>query len=289
MRSLKDTETLGEFVRNLREGVYITNASGQILDANPAFLHMFGAGSIEEFKSRTAESLLRDPSRRAEELRLLQQDGAVREFEFDIVTLNGAARTVMDTAYQVVDPASGETLYHGILIDISERKFLERQLRDLAIRDPLTGSFNRRFLNQKSAELEARDDPWGCLVIDIDHFKSYNDTYGHDMGDRLLVQTGRFLLNSVRVEDVVIRTGGDEFVVLLPGLDAPAVREIAERMRVDAATSAPVSFTLGFAARQSGERVEDTLRRADHHLIAVRVAERKLRPRSSGLLPTESV
>jgi diguanylate cyclase (GGDEF)-like protein/PAS domain S-box-containing protein len=281
MRSLRDAETLWQFVRALGEGVYITTESGQILDANPAFLRMFGASSLDEFHSRTATSLLRDPERRAEELRLLRQDGAVREFEFDIVRLDGSVRTVMDTAYQVVDPASGETLYHGILIDITERKFLERQLRELAIRDPLTGCFNRRYLHGKSAELEARVESWGCLVIDIDHFKSYNDKYGHDMGDRILVQTGRFLLNGVRVDDVVIRTGGDEFVVLLPGLDAAATREIAERMKADAAASAPVSFTLGSAARQGNERIEETLRRADHNLIAVRVRERKLRPRAT--------
>jgi diguanylate cyclase (GGDEF)-like protein/PAS domain S-box-containing protein len=280
MRSLKDAETLGEFVRNLREGVYITNASGRILDANPAFLQMFGAASLDEFHSRTAASLLRDPGRRSEELRLLQRDGAVREFELDIVLLNGTVRTVLDTAYQVVDQATGDVVYHGILIDITDRKFLERQLRELAIRDPLTGCFNRRFLQGKSAELEGHGEPWGCLVIDIDHFKSYNDSYGHDMGDRLLVQTGRFLLNSVRVEDVVIRTGGDEFAVLLPGLDAAATGDVAERMKKDAATAAPVSFTLGFAARQPAERVEDTLRRADQHLIAVRVAERQPRRRA---------
>jgi diguanylate cyclase (GGDEF)-like protein/PAS domain S-box-containing protein len=281
MRSLRDAETLWEFVRALREGVYITTESGQILDANPAFLRMFGASSLDEFRSRTAASLLRDPERREEERRLLCQDGAVREFEFDIIRLDGSVRTVMDTAYQVVDPATGETLYHGILIDITERKFLERQLRELAIRDPLTGCFNRRYLQGKSSELEAQTESWGCLVVDIDHFKSYNDKYGHDMGDRILVQTGRFLLNNVRVEDVVIRTGGDEFVVLLPGLDAAATREIAERMKADAAASAPVSFTLGSAARQAGERIEETLRRADHNLIAVRVRERKLRPRAA--------
>jgi diguanylate cyclase (GGDEF)-like protein/PAS domain S-box-containing protein len=279
MRSLNDAGTLAEFVRNLREGVYITNTDGQILDANPAFLEMFGAASLEEFRSRTATSLLRDPTRRTEELRLLQRDGAVREFELDIVLLDGSGRTVLDTAYQVVDPTTGDTLYHGILVDITDRKFLERQLRELVIRDPLTGCFNRRFLQGKSAELEARDDPWGCLVIDIDHFKAYNDSYGHDMGDRLLVQTGRFLMNSVRVEDLVIRTGGDEFAILLPGLDAAAVRDVASRMKADGATAAPVSITLGFAARHGGERVEDTLRRADHHLISVRVAERRHRPR----------
>jgi diguanylate cyclase (GGDEF)-like protein/PAS domain S-box-containing protein len=281
MRSLTHAGTLGEFVRNLHEGVYITSASGDILDANPAFLQMFGAASLADIQIRTAASLLVNPERRAEEVRLLQQDGAVREFELDIVLLDGTVRTVLDTAYQVVDPSNGEVLYHGILIDITDRKDLERRLQEMVIRDPLTGCFNRRFLQGKAQVLEARDDTWGCLVVDIDHFKAYNDTYGHDMGDRLLVQTGRFLLNSVRVEDFVIRMGGDEFAVLLPGLDPAAAREVANRMRSNASVSAPVSFTLGFASREGRERVEDTLRRADHDLIRVRVAEREPRLRSS--------
>jgi diguanylate cyclase (GGDEF)-like protein/PAS domain S-box-containing protein len=281
MRSLKDAATLAEFVRNLREGVYITTASGDILDANPAFLQMFGAASLADIQIRTAASLLVNPERRAEEVRLLQQDGAVREFELDIVLLDGTVRTVLDTAYQVVDAATGDVLYHGILIDITDHKDLERQLQELVIRDPLTGCFNRRFLQGKALELEAPGGSWGCLVVDIDHFKAYNDSYGHDMGDRLLVQTGRFLLNSVRVEDCVVRTGGDEFAVLLPGLDAVATRDVAQRLRSEASESAPVSFTLGFAARDGCERVEETLRRADHDLIRVRVADRQPRPRST--------
>jgi diguanylate cyclase (GGDEF)-like protein/PAS domain S-box-containing protein len=286
MRSLTDARTLAEFVRNLREGVYITNLSGQILDANPAFLRTFGAGCLGDLEDRTAGSLLLDPHRRAEEMTILDRDGAIREFELDIVRLDGSVRTVLDTAYQVVDSHTGELLYHGILVDITERKRLERQLVELTIRDPLTGCFNRRFLQIKAAELEPCAESWGCLVIDIDHFKDYNDSLGHDMGDRLLVQVGRFLLNSVRVEDFVVRMGGDEFAVVLPGLDGPGTRDVAERVRRDAGASAPVSFTLGFAARRANDRIEDTLRRADHELIRVRIADRGLRPRGSSARPS---
>jgi diguanylate cyclase (GGDEF)-like protein/PAS domain S-box-containing protein len=283
MRSLKDAGTLAELVRNLPEGVYITNAGGQILDANPAFLRMLGAATLDDLGDRTAESLLHDPGRRAEEMAILQRDGSVREFELELTLPDGSARTVLDTAYQVADPATGELLYHGMLIDITERKRLERQLMELTIRDPLTGCYNRRFLQVKAAELEMDARSWGCLVIDIDHFKKYNDSLGHDMGDRLLIQVGRYLLNSVRVEDIVVRMGGDEFSVVLPHLDEAGTREVAGRVRQEAGTSAPVSFTMGIAARQAQERVEDTLRRADNELIRVRIAERRMRPRGAGV------
>ena len=77
----------------------------------------------------------------------------------------------------------------------------------------------------------------------------------------------------------MIRTGGDEFVVLLPDLGLDSTREVAERLRRKGLASAPVSFTIGWAAREGSERVEDTIRRADHLLVRVRVEECKPRPR----------
>ena len=280
MRSLNDVHTLGQFVRKLREGVYITNAAGRILDANPAFLEMFGVLSVAELESHTADTLLVDPARRAEEVRILQQDGTVREFELEIRTPDGQTRTVLDTAYLVRDEQADEELFHGILIDITDRKRLERQLREQALRDPLTGCHNRRFLQEMIAVLDPDPSPLGVLVIDIDHFKDFNDRFGHHLGDRLLVQTGRFLSQQVRVEDVVVRTGGDEFAVLMPGLGHEAVVTVVDRLKESATESAPVSFTLGWAVRAGREPVEETLRRADHLLIRVRVAQRMHRPRA---------
>jgi diguanylate cyclase (GGDEF)-like protein/PAS domain S-box-containing protein len=274
MRSLSSLQTLTLLVRNLREGVYITTASGRILDANPAFLEMFGVRTLDQLDTRTAVSLLVNPARRLEEARRLQEAGTVREFELEIRRLDGQVRTVLDTAYQIVDTVSGELLYHGILVDITDRKVLEGQLREASIRDPLTGCHNRRYLQDAAARLESCAEPWGVIVADIDHFKDYNDRYGHDVGDRLLVQVGRFLTAAVRAEDPVIRTGGDEFAVLLPGAGLEATRQIAGRVQATGPAAAPVSFTLGWAARQDAERVEDTLRRADQHLIGVRVETR---------------
>jgi len=285
MKSLTNVETLGLFVRNVREGVYITNASGDILDANPAFLDMFGARSLAEIQTHTATTLLVDPQRRVEEIRALRESGAVREYELDIRRLDGQVRTVLDTCYQVVDTDSGELVYHGILVDITDRKELERRLLEASIRDPLTGCRNRRFLQEITAKLEASPVPWGVIVADVDHFKDYNDKYGHDVGDRLLVQVGRFLASAVRADDPVIRTGGDEFAILIPGAEREATRRVADRLQAAGPSSAPVSFTLGWAAREGTERLEETLRRADHHLIAVRVEARQ--PRGVALDETE--
>jgi len=143
-RSLDDPDTLLLIVQNLEEGIYITNASGEILDANPAFLRMFGVPSVGELSKLRAGDLIVDPNRRALEMALLERDGAVRDFELAVIRPDGQRRTVLDTTYVCKDPDTGETFYHGILIDITRRKELEIQLREQSLRDALTGCYNRR-------------------------------------------------------------------------------------------------------------------------------------------------
>lgn len=275
LRSLDDADALRELVRNLREGIYITTADGEILDANPAFLDMFGAGSLEELRAMNAVSLVADPGRRAEELELLARDGAIREFELQIRRLDGEIRTVLDTTYAIHDPDTDEVLFHGILIDITARKQLEEQLREQSLRDPLTGTWNRRYLDELEASFNSSGIVrWGCIFIDVDHFKQYNDRFGHQAGDTVLVRMSRFLASQVRATEAIARVGGDEFVVVLPEADEAATSQVADRLRSAALHAAPVPFSLGWAARQPGESLQRTLGRADEKLLAVRVIER---------------
>lgn len=276
--NFSDIQTLRAFVEKLREGVYITTHDGRIVDANPAFLRMFGMSSLADLAGVTAAQLHVNLQRREEEMALLARDGAVREFELELRRPDGGVRTVLDTAFQVVDPATGDIHYHGILVDISERKQLEEQLREAAIRDPLTGCYNRRFLADVEGSLAGTDGTWGAIVIDIDHFKEINDRFGHDVGDQMLVRTTRFLLREVRADDVLVRLGGDEFLLVLSGADGRTTGQVARRLRRRGPSSAPTRFTLGWAARTPGERLEQTVRRADRSLIRARQRERGVPP-----------
>jgi len=279
LHSLKDPLTLAKFVRNLREGVYITTTYGLILDANPAFLRMFGVRSLHELSRFTAERLLVDPLQRDEELALLAAQGSVREFELELRRPDGEVRTVLDTAYQVADAETGEIVYHGILVDITDRKALERELAWAALRDPLTGCYNRRYLTDRERELETRDSPWGVVIIDIDYFKEYNDRYGHDTGDVVLVRVARFLLSVVRSEDAVVRIGGDEFLILLEDGSSRATAEVVQRLRHRERKAVPVSLSCASAIREAGESLDATIRRADQKLIRRREQERRPRVR----------
>jgi len=275
-------------VLNLREGVYITSSEGEILDANPAMLEMFGVSSLKELEGRRVQQWI-DPLQRAREHTILERRGVVRDFEFTFRRPGGEVRTVIDTAFARRDRETGKKVYLGILIDISERKHLERQLIEAGLRDPLTGCFNRRYLRRFEAECSGRG--WGCIVIDVDHFKAYNDQYGHERGDRVLIRMSRFLGGLCRADDAVVRLGGDEFMILLAGMKGPGLSRVARRLAAAARTGGPVPFSLGWASRWRGERLECTVARADRRLIAVRVESRSelsehRRSGSSGRAPS---
>jgi len=274
-RSLSDPESLREFAKNLGEGIYITTPDGRILDANPAFLQLFGVRSLDDFEGLSAFDLFLDPKQRELELALLERDGRVREFEFQIRRPDGEPRWALDSSYVVTDPETGEKFFHGVLVDITARKRLESELIDMSTHDALTGCLNRRYLDQIDDEF--RRDPasrWGCLFVDIDHFKKYNDEHGHQAGDRVLVRMARFLMRHVRAEEAVVRLGGDEFVIILTNADSARTTRIAERLCASAPKSAPVPFSLGWASREAAEPLVRLLDRADRAMLAVRVEKR---------------
>jgi diguanylate cyclase (GGDEF)-like protein/PAS domain S-box-containing protein len=154
--------------------------------------------------------------------------------------------------------------------DISDRRRLEASLRRLAELDPLTGVLNRRRF-QEEAERQLREahrfgDDVALLVIDLDEFKTVNDTHGHHVGDRVLQQVADLLEEHVRAVDFVGRLGGDEFAVLVtrPGLDAAP--QLAARIQRALATIKPaadgpsrVEVTIGVAVAQDAEHDYDRL------------------------------
>jgi diguanylate cyclase (GGDEF)-like protein/PAS domain S-box-containing protein len=271
--SLSDPQTLHAFVQNLGEGIYITNEKGEILDANPAFLRIFGVGTLEELSSYKVSDFV-DADVRRHEVEILERDGSSRDRELQITRPDGAVRTVLDTWYLNRDPESGEPVFHGILVDITARKNLETQLVEQSIRDPLTGCYNRRYLSTLFSAERSADDRWGCIYVDIDHFKQYNDTHGHAAGDSILIRMSRFLMRNVRAEEPVVRMGGDEFLVTLFDTDAGETEAVAHRLEKAAIDRGPVSFSLGWAARVKSESFEETVNRADRQLIQVRVVRR---------------
>jgi diguanylate cyclase (GGDEF)-like protein len=154
-------------------------------------------------------------------------------------------------------------------------------LADMAAIDELTGCAVRRVLRQRMEEEIARSvrsrSPLSLLMIDVDQFKSINDTYGHVVGDHVLASIGAVLRHSGRAFDVVSRIGGDEFALLLPESDVPSAVEVAERIRRDlpAAVQVPVTLSIGVGGLdRSTPTAEHLLDDADFALYQVKRAGR---------------
>jgi diguanylate cyclase (GGDEF)-like protein len=145
-----------------------------------------------------------------------------------------------------------------------------RRLEELAHIDDLTSIANRRglesWLRQAWQRCGEHARPMALMIIDVDHFKNYNDRHGHLAGDELLKRIVRELSSCLRrSEDIVGRYGGDEFVAVLPGADANATHEVAEAMRQRLRANSLGTISVGIVARQprSGEDVSQLLREAD--------------------------
>ncbi len=188
-------------------------------------------------------------------LPVLARDGSLRIWQY----------------HNMLDNDADEPYVLGHAQDVTERMNLERRLRELSTVDPLTGCRNRRFLDEHIAALG--DSRWGCVLIDLDHFKQINDTQGHDRGDRVLIEMADFLRRHAPRPSVVVRTGGDEFLMLIDAADPDSVPATVARLKNDA-PHAPAGFTLGSALRDGNEHFEATVRRADQDLYAARAASR---------------
>lgn len=159
-------------------------------------------------------------------------------------------------------------------LQLEENRRLQAQLREEAIRDPLTDLFNRRYfiesLKRELGRARREQYPVTLLMIDIDYFKDINDRYGHSTGDQVLVAFSEQLRSRMRREDVVCRWGGEEFLVMMPGLDAEDARERIDQWRreyspmdVDAGgVTVTVRFSSGLATAPDHGCDPDTLIRA---------------------------
>jgi diguanylate cyclase (GGDEF)-like protein len=146
-----------------------------------------------------------------------------------------------------------------------------RRLTDQVLTDPLTGLGNHRFLHEifkTEIKRQAADPkPLSCFMMDLDHFKRVNDTYGHPFGDIVLQGLAERIRESLRPGDYAARYGGEEFLCLLPNCDATAARVVAERLRLNVenhpflsgAERVPVTISIGLATRTDSSRDYQTL------------------------------
>ncbi|MCA1739205.1 MAG: EAL domain-containing protein [Actinobacteria bacterium] len=163
------------------------------------------------------------------------EPGEVVTTEYRVVHRDGRIVWVRNESVVVEEEASGSHYWQGFMVDITERKALEKELEHRAFHDPLTGLPNRDLfsdrLEQAMARTQRRNDLVAVLFLDLDNFKVVNDSLGHEAGDQLLIAVSQRLKRCLRPRDIVARMGGDEFTVMLEGVsDVGGAEEIAERI-----------------------------------------------------------
>jgi diguanylate cyclase (GGDEF)-like protein/PAS domain S-box-containing protein len=277
--------------------LYRTTTAGQFLDANPAMIRMMGFPDRTILISTNATELYENIVDRLRWKELMEQDEIVKDFEFQARRYDGAAIWVKNSARAIKDGAGHVLCYEGSLEDITFRKqshealaraneelkarlaeieILQEQLRERAIRDPLTNLFNRRnleeTLDQELAKADRKAYTLSLIMMDIDHFKSINDTYGHKTGDQALQSLADLIRSRIRRSDTACRFGGDEFVIVMPEATIRLAYERAEKLRQgvqslhlpDIGIHGSLTVSIGIATYPvHGTTKEDLLRAAD--------------------------
>jgi diguanylate cyclase (GGDEF)-like protein len=263
--------------------------TGPAVDAILMDILMPGISGIEACRAIKSEDRLRD-------IPIIMVTGQTEDGDLEAAFAAGAA----DYITKPIKPTellarlrSALTLKHELdqrrqrqfeLLEMTRRlQEMNRELERLSTQDPLTGLANRRVLNEALAREWARalrdSTPLACIMMDIDHFKDYNDHYGHPQGDECLRRVAQALRNQIkRPADTLARYGGEEFAALLPRTDAKGAAAVAEAFHASVATlrlehdglplKEHVSLSLGVTAYvpERSRNAEDLLTAADHAL-----------------------
>lgn len=265
-----------------QEGIMITDRDDHILRVNHAFSLLTGYGADEAIGKASTMLLAEQVGM---ESRQGMQEAILREKywqgEVWFTKKNTLIFPVWLTVTAVNDAAGDVTHYISVFADITLRKQAEEQIHQLAFYDSLTKLPNRRLLidrlNHTMASSSRSDEYAALLFIDMDNFKTLNDTKGHDVGDLLLIEAALRLQASVRAGDTVARLGGDEFVVMMVGLsdelEQSAAQAKAAGEKIRESLSMPYllrklehhsSCSIGISLFRSNEvSVDDLLKRAD--------------------------
>lgn len=290
----RDRETHLRELEDLYErapcGYHTIDSAGTVLRMNETELGWLGYSHDEVVATMPYTALLAPEARThyLQNFDAIRRQQAVHDFRIVLQRKDGSTFPASIHAYPVYD-AQGEFIGNRVTaIDVTDRHALELELKRQAFTDPLTGVFNRRHffaLGERHWRHAQRNNmPVALLMIDIDLFKSINDTYGHEAGDKVLQTMAQRCMAMLRPLDLFARLGGEEFAVLLPEAGLLEARQVAERLRqtladtpVWIAGDATVRFTvsIGSAKCEAGDTgLDDLMRRADKQLYLAKQAGR---------------
>lgn len=283
-QDLHELELNAKVFENGLEGILITDAAGIILRVNSAFTEITGY-EMEEALGRTPRLMKSDHHDRAffnELWRALREDGRW-EGEIWNRRKNGEGFTAWESIAAVRDPQGRIQNFVAVFRDITESKANQEQIRRLAQFDTLTGLPNRHLLHDRLSHAlgiaRRSDKSLAVMFIDLDHFKTLNDSLGHVAGDQLLYQAADRMRGVLREVDTCARLGGDEFVVLLEEVNDPPHPEVVAHRLLDelalpfringVATTIGASIGISLFPKD-GDDLETLLKHADTAMYRIK-------------------
>lgn len=172
--------------------------------------------------------------------------------------------------------------FNSMIEALREKRLAEEKVLYVSIHDPLTDLYNRGYFEEEMARAErGRNFPISIMMADLDGLKRINDTLGHAIGDMLIKDAANILRQAVRSSDVVARMGGDEFALILPGIDAASAAVVVDRIReIESEFNREprgyqVRLSIGFVTSGSGESLDETLKSADERMYMDKFARRE--------------
>ena len=252
-------------------------SDNRIILANDNALKTFGVKS-KDAKTYSLKDFFADANNRQLLLEQLEEKREVQDFEVLIKPLGEAAPFWLLTSANIIDYNNDVAIYAAFQ-DITSRKVRENVLQNQAVRDPLTSLYNRRYLEseveKRIKEEKKSGREYSVLMLDADFFKKVNDTYGHKVGDKVLIELSSKTEKALRDCDIVARYGGEEFLVFLPDINSEQAYKVAERLRmaiaeivVEADNGKKVKFTvsIGVSSSQISDNVDMLVKTADEAL-----------------------
>ncbi len=220
--------------------------------------------------------------------------GTGLDLEFRLVRDDGVTRHVHALGALATDAQGDANRFFGTVHDVTERSLLQLEIERLAFNDPLTGLANRRLFMDRLRHALAGSERSGrgctVLFVDLDDFKSVNDSFGHQVGDEYLCEVARRLTSELRAVDTIARLGGDEFAILCEDLDSATATVVVDRVRerlgrpvVVDGTEIALGGSIGIARAMPGLTGEDVLRLADRAMYV----EKARRKRSRVVVPEQ--
>lgn len=274
----KYNQKIEEIIRLSPFPIIISRLSDdKIILANNNAVKLFGINPRELERYRLKDFFADSDNRRMLTERL-ESEREVQDFEVLVKTPISNTPFWLLASANVIDYNYDLALYSAFQ-DITSRKSREDLLKNQAIRDPLTALYNRRYFEEEVSkqilEAKAKNQPYTVLMLDADKFKNVNDTYGHKVGDKVLIELANTSERALRDNDIVARYGGEEFVVFLPGIYAEQGRVVADRLRESIAAQVvysdanqPVHFSvsIGVSSSEVSDNVDTLIKTADEAL-----------------------